>query len=208
MTETNSPTNRLKPVQVPWQVSPSTPEAEMFLSEVNPPNIKFGGLVVILNSEYENQSTSPMPIKSDCSEAYHKSIVDCMITCVFQGVCFVQHHPIENESHKLYLDYDDSLIPKHLRLWELVYDLAKWQEEREQFKCEWITEGTCPNPGVYQVLHSTWANNMRKKLDNLKTKESELSHYLFPMREVIFEILTAKPFTWTTDVWLQSPEET
>jgi hypothetical protein len=180
---------RLNPLQVPWQVSPSTPFLRLIAAESSedcPTRITFVANFGLLAEPIRNQevgfrsvvqSVDPYAL-SDKSAL--KSKTHCLVMMEFQGSSASRISP--SHSDREVIDpkkFDFSSIPSA----NYSKGVAAWLRD---FRSLWAKTGNCPDPRAYSVEDSQWQESRGG---------SGLRHFLIQGHDAYVEVL-ARGWKW------------
>lgn len=179
---------RLLPVVVPWQVSPSTPFLRLRASEADEPtSVTFmanfpapqsageaGGLgldrVQVVGPPAEFGAVQ------EAEDSYFRSV-----KVTFQRGLWARFMP-SYADHEVVEEaaYDWSALPPLM--------LENFEEENRRFHAVWLESGVCPDPGFYVVSGSRW-------LQETANTGSCFKHYIIPGHDAYVEVI-AEAATW------------
>ncbi|MFB9240961.1 hypothetical protein IV454_17890 [Massilia antarctica] len=176
----------LKPLSVPWMISPSVPRLTLFSEEDGKQLVKFCGFF-----GFEDPGTTAMDsiIVDDGSLLVNPNEVSAryqLISLQFEGVGWLRRSPQYSDREVIQeSDYDWSCVGGLIRENE---DVGDWLIRTQQ---EWTDTRTCSNPGAYIVENSDWDVGLEKTIYNLK-------HFLILGDSVFIEIL-AQDCSWLSE---------
>ncbi len=128
----------LKPLNVPWQISPSAPFLQFRVAEFEPSSIAFSANVL----------------------AEDKGVV-CASILVILSVSWIRVNPSFGEGRVIDESrYDWSQVKFHN---QFKSDIGEWTE---QFRLAWENSGICPISGAYEVVNSTWKSTLPPHVAN------------------------------------------
>src|SRR5689334_21376748 len=131
---------RLIPVQVPWQISSSTPFLSITLKETKPRQTEF-----VANFWSEQHD-------------FHEKVV----TLTFDARLVLVKSTLEADRGFGDADFNYD--------WSEIYAMPQPDEDistwREKFNKQWRETGLCPDPNMYQVIDSQWLTSIYNT-DNL-----------------------------------------
>src|SRR5688572_2983082 len=153
---------RLIPLKVPWQVSPSTPFLRLFSAESQPENptqvvfIAYFGLRSERTAKqdvgYPNASKAANPHELH-SKSGEESNTDSLVKIEFQDGMWIRMSPAFSDREVLNpREFDDSLIPYS----SPPTDVGAWLRD---FQSLWMKSGNCPDPCAYTIEPSQWAKS-------------------------------------------------
>lgn len=180
---------RLVPVPVPWQVSPSTPYLRLTMNEAwseDPTNVTFvahHGLRVpskpaaSVGPESVVVSSNPYDLINSDGE---RSETHSVVRITFDGAA---HH-----ARMSGYPYEDRLDPELFEETELLglsdeMDVERWGRERDRI---WLESGHCPTPNFYRVENSHWLKEFNS---------TGYEHYLIRGHDAYAEVV-AKGWKW------------
>lgn len=117
---------KLIPIRVPWQVSPSVPALELFVSEVEAPT-RVSANVNFLNDGFGRMERVVVSFGRSVHARFMPSWSD---------------KEVVRE-----VDYDWSAVPAHSGVAD---------PNENPFLQRWREQGTCPDSGFYEVGNSNW----------------------------------------------------
>ncbi|MCE3602772.1 hypothetical protein LXA47_04055 [Massilia sp. P8910] len=176
----------LKPLHVPWMISPSVPSLTLISKEDGEQLVKFCGFFGFEDSA----TTAADSIIIDDGELLvnpdERSSRYQLITLKFELVGWLRRCPQYSDREVIQeSDYDWSAVSGCIRDDE---DVDDWLLRTRQ---EWAAARICPNPGVYVVENSDWDVGPDKERYNLK-------HFLILGDSVFIEIL-AENCSWVSE---------
>lgn len=165
MTMTHSE-NLAHPVAVPWMISPSVSGLEIRLSE--------NGDTVV------EADVATLPPEGDPGG----ELPNRRVEVVFAAGQWLRAHPAAS---------DEEPIPPRTFDWSAVpFRQAQGPEldtMLEDFRAAWIRSQVCPDPGVYEILSSSW-------LRETGASRFGCHHYVVCGRDLWMEVLSAAGFSW------------
>lgn len=145
-------TPQLVPLDVPWQISPSTPGLSFATEQVDGSNygvVRFTGFL--------GQTTKLVD--------KHGNYVQ--VTVLLEDLVFASFYPEFSEEDKQRLDnYDWSKVP------EFRDAAGSLKGSTERFHAQWNDTDVCPEPAAYRILGS-------ERLASLGFHDDHFQHYLF-----------------------------
>lgn len=125
---------RLKPVGVPWQVSPSTPELRVRVSE----------------------DGSETVVEARCTLCEAGKYRDARIALSFDRGLYLHFSQSYSDAEVVReADYDWTEVP--------TIDPQRIEESRHRLQSLWDETGKCPDPGVYEVENSSWSEEVAEQ---------------------------------------------
>ena len=180
---------RLTPLKVPWQVSPSTPFLRLLATESNgdqPTQLVFAAYFGLKAGRTTRQevgfataakASNPHNIVSKSRE---ESETDSLVKIEFQDGLWSRFSPAFSDREILNpKKFDFSLIPYS----DPPSDVGTWLRD---FQSLWLKAGNCPDPRAYIVESSAWIDELR--LEGFK-------HFLVEGHDAYAEIL-ARDWKW------------
>lgn len=193
---------RLKPLKVPWQVVPSTPNLKLVASESDEPFEVFfvamyGPLAQhaygaemkgALEAGFESVTIAPNPFKDFKGTASTDYVV---IRLVFDGGRYARIVPSSVSEVLPYGTFDTSLLPQFPGPYtdEAV---RSWFKDKQE---SWVLTGLCPDPSAYEVESSELVEEVGYT--------SPLRHFIIEGHDAYIEVL-AKDWMW--EVFKKLPE--
>ena len=179
---------KLVPVSVPWQISPSVPHLKLKqAADGYPLSVTFIGHFKcdemneqVLASESiqvvsEDPDFEPAPLSLRAPfRMVRVNFVSAYLGRICQSVSDSEVIPEE--------DYDWSEVPSSLRHGETI------ERNFERSRDLWLTTGICPDPGMYEVKNSPL-------LTEFAMQSNELRHYIMLGHDEYIEVL-AKGWDW------------
>lgn len=180
---------RLIPLEVPWQVSPSTPFLRLLAEESgsgHPTQITFVGHFGLRSGGTTDpdvgfatslKASSPYGLSSQaepCSKTHS------VVRIEFEAGMWVRMSPAYSD--RVVIDpheFDDSFLPYS----GLTADVETWLRN---FHSHWLKSGNCPDPGAYFVESSQWAAHHSR---------SGFRHFLIKGHDAYIEVL-ARDWKW------------
>ncbi len=189
---------RLVPVEVPWQISPSTPFLRLISSEV----VENGATQVQFVAHFGLEDS-----QGDASEL-HRSVV---VVADPGDLHDQSQSPIQSPYRRVRIlferglwsrmcpAYSDSEVVKESKYdWSAVVGRYKSGEDPptwlRRFKVTWLDTSICPDPGMYEVENSPWL----REIESVEGSKEELRHYLFLGHDAYVEVL-AEGWTWKAE---------
>lgn len=181
---------RLRPLSVPWQVSPSTPFLRLIAAEASsdqPTQVGFVGHFA-LRDKAEAKKSIAFSGGSEASNPYEIEIADddgnpkahAIVKIEFDSGLWVRISPSYSDRQVLDPEhFDDSLLPGS----NPPEDVQRWLND---FQSLWLKSGTCPDPGAYVVEQSGWKREVGA---------GDFTHYLIEGHDAYIEVL-AQDWKW------------
>lgn len=180
---------RLKPLKVPWQVSPSTPFLRLLA--VEPAGQCQTQVVFVANFGLRAEMTVrqetgfPSAIKAvnpnEIPDADgEKSKTHSLVRLDFQGSLWARMSPAFSEREVINpQEFEPSLIPYSIP----TSDVGSWLRD---FQSLWMKTGSCPDPGAYTVESSQWTSGLGL---------TDFEHFLIQGHDAYVEVL-ARGWKW------------
>jgi hypothetical protein len=181
---------RLKPLKVPWQVSPSTPFLKLVAAEVDdeyPTQIIFAANFGLRAKEIQQQDVgfthavrTTNPHLESGERSNKESATFSLVRMDFRGGLWARMSPAFSDREVLsQREFDTSLIPYSTR----PGNLEVWLQDFQSF---WLKSGNCPDPGAYTVESSAWVESL---------KLTGFEHFVIQGRDAYIEVL-AREWKW------------
>lgn len=184
---------KLLPVQVPWQVSPSTPFLRLIISEDGSTQVK-------LVAHFGPQEVAETPRRLGFSRALMVSTPERgdldlspkeapfqLLVLTFKTGLWVRWSPSYADSQVVEeAAYDWSALACRFHAGE---DPAEWLR---RFREMWKSTSICPNPGIYTVVGSTWLQEMGED------GSAVYRHYLILGHDAYVEVI-AEDWGWKSE---------
>lgn len=179
---------RLRPLKVPWQVSPSTPFLRLLATEQQeecPTQITFVAHFGL--NERTDQQGIGFEKASQASNPYQTVVENgkeskshSLVKIEFQAGCWARMSPAFSGREVLNPhEFDSSLIPYS----SLPTDIGAWVRD---FQSLWMKSGNCPNPGAYTIEFSEWIE---------RVGYADFQHFLIKGHDAYIEVL-ARDWKW------------
>lgn len=175
---------KLRPIKVPWQVSPSTPCLRLFASETSEEHtqVTFSAHFALREKPtkinqigFESAAIESNPYLSESKKTDSHSLVKVE----FNRGLWSRLSPAFSDREVLNpAEFDDSLLSGS----SPQVDVQRWLAD---FQSSWIKTGYCPDPGIYLVEESDWCQRV----------SSKLNHYLIEGHDSYVEVL-AEGYSW------------
>jgi len=179
---------RLKPLKVPWQVSPSTPFLRLLAEESGKCQtqvifVASFGLRAETTERQEagfrsaTKAINPHELADSDSE---KSKTHSLVRLSFEGGLWARISPAFSDREMINPhEFDTSLIPYSNQ----PDDVGVWLKD---FQSLWMKSGRCPDPGAYVVEPSQWISSLGLK---------GFEHFLIQGHDAFIEVL-ARHWKW------------
>jgi hypothetical protein len=165
--------SKLQPLDVPWQISPSTPHLGVRTKSFDGVN---HGFVTFMG--YLGEGTT----------LYRKHGTYRQIAVILESIVGVRMYPEYSPDDSERLDsYDWEAIP------EFRDDDGSLRNHVKQFHEQWNTTDICPDPAAYLVEDSDWLFRLRFTPD--APPHLQFQHYLFVGSDYNVEVI-AKSWKW------------
>lgn len=178
---------RLVPMPVAWQVSPSTPFLRLKTAEMGEPmTVNFVAHFALFDDASQDAHAGGQRIEialqpDDTTEEPGEKVGPYQLVVVaFKRGLWARWAPSYSDTDAIDDSrYDWSAMPARYRDGE---DIEAWLG---RFAEEWRTTGNCPMPGFYEVEQSRWREETR----------STLRHFLIEGHDAFVEVL-AEDWSW------------
>lgn len=180
---------RLKPLKVPWQVSPSTPYLRLLAAESqreSATQVVFVAHFGLRSERTTRQEVgfSNATVASDphqlSAQPGKESKTHSLVRIEFRGGLYARISPSFSDSEVVNpREFDTSLIPYS----DPPRDIGAWLKDVQSL---WMKTGSCPHPNAYTVESSQW-------IDGLGLNEFE--HFLIQGHDAYVEVL-ARGWKW------------
>lgn len=186
--KTESVQGRLVPLEVPWQISPSTSFLRLHASECpqdDPVRIVFIAYLGLENNRMLPQSKEQVAQRvPPTTEAISSGAGYCEVRVTFDTGLWCRMSPACSDSETIRENaYDWSQVKC---TWDGEQDIDEWLYA---FKKLWRETGMCPDPRIYQVEDSEWLRSIGSCLG------TEWKHYLVVGHDNYVEVI-AKSCKW------------
>ena len=169
---------QLIPVQVPWEVSPTSPYLRLRTSESDddwPTEVTFLGYfgpVALPDWEPGQPGTGTSTAYQHLRVVFEQGLWSCFSPGIHDA------DPIDRSR------YDEAALPRFrdVGLTLEAYAKATWEQ--------WRTTGLCPDPGMYEVAQSTWmqAIGCAKRVHALDYAR-EYKHFIIEAHDSYVEVI-------------------
>lgn len=171
---------KLIPVKVPWGIASATPYMQCAIAEHKPAEVRF--IASFLSDELQKlrQSTSSQELRQLFAKGLNFDAPEYIVEVAFDEFGWCRVAPAITDG--IVIDeaaYDMSEVSSTTL--ELGESLVEW---RTRFRLQWIETGICPNPGMYEVVGSSWY--LALSLDGPRAAHK---HYLLLGEEMSIEII-------------------
>jgi len=179
---------RLKPLKVPWQVSPSTPYLKLVSHELSgefPTQVIFVANFGLRLTGVQKTDLSLTRVFQASDPHLHSLKADndsatSLVRMDFRGGMWARITPAFSDREVLNpRAFDVSLIPYS----NPSNDVGVWLQDFQSF---WLKSGSCPDPGVYTVESSEWIESLDL---------TGFEHYVIQGHDAFIEVL-AKDWKW------------
>jgi len=176
----------LKPLSVPWMISPSVPKLTLISEEDGKQQVKFCGFFGYEDHALARGSSIVVDDGTLLVNPNEKSARYQLISLEFEMVGWLRRYPQYSDREVIReSDYDWSCVSGCIRNNEAI---DSWGL---RFQQEWVNTKICPNPGIYVVENSDWEVGPDKERYDLK-------HFLILGDSVFIELL-AQNCLWRSE---------